>query len=98
MEGCRSTRGEVDEFDEFSRGVPLHGPGHGDGEFFRGVQHLDQVLPAGRTDGPQRVGAALQLSDDQVVWHVALQPLQGSLRGPTQKHSMAHEERGRIPA
>lgn len=52
--------------------VPLHGPGHGDEELVLRVQHLDQVVSAGWTDGPQRVGAAFQLCDDQVFVRVAL--------------------------
>lgn len=46
---------------------PLHRPGHSDGEVLSGVQHVDQTGSAGRTDGPQGVGAAFQLSDDQVL-------------------------------
>lgn len=60
-------------------GVPLHGPGHSDGEFVLAIQHIYEVLSAWWTDGPQRVGAAFQLCNDQVRWHVALQPLQGVL-------------------
>lgn len=59
--------------------VPLHRPGHSDGEFLIGAQHFYQVFSAGWTDGPQRVGAAFQFCDVQVLCHVALQPLQGFL-------------------
>ena len=59
--------------------VPLHGPGHGDGELLFAAQHGDQVFPAGRADGPQTVGAAFQLCDDQVLLEVALEPLHGVL-------------------
>lgn len=54
------------------RCIPLNGPGHSDGKVLARAQHLYQIGPARRTDGPQRVGAALELSDDQVVRHVAL--------------------------
>lgn len=57
----------------------MHGPGHGDGEFLVSAQHVDQVGSAGGTDRPQGVGAAFKLCNDQVFWHVALQPLQGVL-------------------
>lgn len=60
-------------------GVPLHGPGHSDGEVFFGAQHIYKGVSAGWTDGPQRVGAAFQHCNDQVVVRVALQPLQGVL-------------------
>lgn len=61
------------------RWSPLHGPGDSDGELVLREQHIDQAEPAGGADGPQGVGAALQLCDAQVVRQVALQPLQGVL-------------------
>lgn len=73
---CKTNEGYLQTF---CHCVPLHGPGHGDGEILHRAQHFYQVGSAGWTDGPQRVGAAFQLSDDQVFWHVALQPLQGFL-------------------
>ena len=61
-------------------GVPLHGPGHSDGEFFAfGGQHIYKCFPAGWTDGPQRVGAAFHHCNGQILVRVALQPLQGIL-------------------
>lgn len=57
----------------------MNGPGYGDGEFFFRFQHVDQVVSAGGADGPQGVGAALQLSDDQIFWSVVLQKLNGHL-------------------
>lgn len=56
--------------------VPLHRPGDGDLEsFIICSQHVYQVLSAGWADGPQRVGAALELRDDQIVFNIGLQPL-----------------------
>lgn len=43
------------------------------------AEHLAQVGPAGRTDGPQRVTAALQLSQRHILPAVRLQELQGTL-------------------
>lgn len=59
--------------------LPLHRPGHGDEELILRTEHVYEVLPAGRTDGPQRVGAAFQLRDAQVRRGVTLQPLHGLL-------------------
>ena len=60
-------------------GVPLDGPFNSDGEFLIRSQHVYQVGSAGWTNSPQRVGAAFELCNDQVVRQVALQPLQGVL-------------------
>lgn len=65
--------------------VPLHRPGNGDEELILRIQHCDQVFLAGRTDGPQRVGAAFQLCDAQVLRGVTLQPLQGRLTAAESK-------------
>lgn len=43
------------------------------------VEHVAQVLSAGRTDGPQRVAAALQLRHCYVLTTVRFQELQGTL-------------------
>lgn len=58
---------------------PLHGPRDRNGEFIVRAQHFYQAVSAGGADGPQRVGAALQLRNAQVIRRVALQPLQGVL-------------------
>lgn len=43
------------------------------------VEHLAQVLPAGRTDGPQRVTTALKLRHRHILMTVRLQELQSTL-------------------
>lgn len=69
--------------------VPLHRPRHGDEELILRIQHCNQVFLAGRTDGPQRVGAAFQLCDAQVIRGVTLQPLQGRLTAAESKRVTA---------
>lgn len=56
----------------------MNSPGHGQGEVVK-FEHLAQVLPAGRTDGPQRITAALQLRHCHILMTVSLQELQGIL-------------------
>ena len=58
--------------------LPLDGPGQCEGEVVQ-AEHLAEVGPAGRTDGPQRVTAALQLGQRDVLPAVRLQELQGTL-------------------
>lgn len=59
--------------------VPLDGPGHGDWEGGIFAQDVHQVLPAGGADGPEGVGAALQLGYRDVLFGIGLQELHGSL-------------------
>lgn len=68
---------------------PLNGPGHGQGELVQ-VEDLAQVLPAGRTDGPQRVTAALQLRSRHVLVTVGLQKLQCTLGRSSRRVSGRH--------
>lgn len=59
--------------------VPLDRPCHGDWKWSVFAQDVHQVLPAGGADGPEGVGAALQLSHCDVLFGVSLQELHGTL-------------------
>lgn len=64
----------------------MHRPFNGDGKLIIGLQDVDESLSAGGADGPQRVGAALQLGYGQVFMCIGLKKWHNLLTG---KHTTA---------